>query len=94
MKFFMCEFGALQTIPNIHMFSVEPEIISINTDPPLRAVPMVWNGTYISCLLSGRSHVSHGDSEEPPSVRLVWNHVNGLKQMDFALHDISLMFEF
>ncbi len=32
----------------------------------------VRNGKYTSCLLSGRSHVSHWDSWEPLSLCLVW----------------------
>ncbi len=43
----------------------------LTLDPPLRALPVVWNGTYTSSLLSGWSHVSCGDSKEPPFVRLV-----------------------
>ncbi len=43
----------------------------LTQDPPLYTAPVVWNGIYTSHLLSGRSHISHGDSEEPPSLREV-----------------------
>ncbi len=46
----------------LELLDVSPQILNITQDPPLYAVSVVWNGTYTSCLLSGRSHVSHGDS--------------------------------
>ncbi len=47
-------------------------------------------------LISGRSHIYHRDSwltiSAPPHLEVLRRHVNGLKQMDFASHDICFMY--
>ncbi len=57
-------FGPLlsQFSPKWLCLDLNRKILNITQDPSLCTAPVVWNSVYASCLLSGRSHISHRDS--------------------------------